>query len=724
MNNNETSIFLNHHNLIKSKYSITNFDQKPQTSPKHLPKPLFLTTVSLKNPKNRHKSFSLSSFLDPNKPLTNQNPNKLVHTLTSFHNQILFQRTRQKSLHVNLTNSANNDHFVNNTNNANIANNSLSKTTKKVGNYQEKSKLLTHSFSSNKKIQSKLDSKHQKRGSLLDICEIISLKSPDNSPNKVSSHILRDFLDPKLDLRKFSIKKAELNLIDLTKPGKIRSKLQIIPINNEEFPLKNNEICIDPLQEFLQKSLKGNRNTKEIEETAIVHKEIWTDFESLKEKLYRKLNEKPLKKIEENSIFKFSEKTIIGIGREKIEKMKEVFDKGENTIDFANYEQIGDPKLTYQELNLVKEQFLCRPERRNHKFIDVLLRKLKYFQKIPKFFRFSMIKNAEFTHFPMNTIIVNEENLRKSLFIIIKGSVNIRGKYVHRSIESDIVLTSLYDGEFFGDFSNEFVWNFGSKPRKGLLNIKNPYVETCEESYFLVIPLEISQVLVKNLIKKELDQKLRILDEIAIFKEDDIMNLFPLASQFVMRKYKLGEVVIREGEWIENFFVVANGRCAVIYKEENNEGKEKEKGKNKKEIISKGKYKEKKVEKKRENLQEKRRIFPEDSKHEVIRTFQEKDFFGERALLTTEDLESKSQKFSENCMGKTAKLTVVSDREETLLLELERKSFLMLPMELQIRIRSRLIEVMEFDQMDIEKLKVEMKNWEKLRKLMTIRKKN
>ncbi len=71
-----------------------------------------------------------------------------------------------------------------------------------------------------------------------------------------------------------------------------------------------------------------------------------------------------------------------------------------------------------------------------------------------------------------NEPINNEKYLRKSLFIIIKGSVNI-----------------LYDGEFFGDFSNEFGWNFCSKP--GLLNIEDPYFETCEESYFIVIPLEI-----------------------------------------------------------------------------------------------------------------------------------------------------------------------------------------------------------------------------------------
>lgn len=95
--------------------------------------------------------------------------------------------------------------------------------------------------------------------------------------------------------------------------------------------------------------------------------------------------------------------------------------------------------------------------------------------------------------------------------------------------------------------------------------------------------------------------------------------------------------------------------------------------------------------------------------------FLETDFFGERSLLTEIDLQEKSRKFNEK-IDRIARLTVIVDCEETLLMKLELKSFLMLPNEFQSKLKNLLIDVLEFDQMDMGRLRSEMLNWKKFKK--------
>ena len=676
INEQTKNSLLSHHNLIKSKYSILDSINKPENPQINKQTPLFLTNISFRNHQClHHKSFSMTFLHDANNEIHKKDKQDEFKTsnLTSFHHQIQFQRSRNPSLYNCFENMQN-----------------IPKKTKPsipIINIKDIENYKRKSFS-NKQIFSKLDTKLEKRGSLDDVCEILSPSNKAKNNNNWSSfkikkpmnnnniNILHDFLDPKLNLRKFSIKKANNTLIELTKG---RKTLKIMPINNEipslELPLST---LRNPLPGFLQKSLKGSANANERENLAIFQQELWEDVEEIKNKINAKIKEKP----KNYSNFQVSEKT--NFDHAKQEKIKNLFDKYKNPIDLTNYLEIGDTKITYEELRLIKDEYWQKSvDSRDYNLLEMLVRNLKFFEKISKFFRNIILRNSELRQFESKSIIINSDNLGKFMYLILKGGVNIRGKYLdfHHHV-NDLVLSSLYDGSYFGDFSLETGWNLSKKPKKGLLSITDPYVEACEESFLLEIPFE-----------KELQEKMKIIYDIGLFKEEENINLFSLASQSILKSYKLGEVVLQAGDIVDKFGVVVSGRCAVLLREEKNQ-------------------------KNVDDYDDKPRQFQKEYKHEVIRVLLENDTFGEKSLLTNEDLAQKTIKFNIDCTDRHAKLEIIADKEETTILELEGKGFSMLPIELQTRMRMNLIEIQEIDQIDIMDLRQGIKNWEKMKEFI------
>jgi len=78
---------------------------------------------------------------------------------------------------------------------------------------------------------------------------------------------------------------------------------------------------------------------------------------------------------------------------------------------------------------------------------------------LPKHIRLKLLQNATFVHYPSSGIIYNEGDLSDKMYIIIRGSVNIRKKArtSYGSIEN-LIATTLYDGQYFGDCTNYHVF--------------------------------------------------------------------------------------------------------------------------------------------------------------------------------------------------------------------------------------------------------------------------
>ena len=50
-------------------------------------------------------------------------------------------------------------------------------------------------------------------------------------------------------------------------------------------------------------------------------------------------------------------------------------------------------------------------------------------------------------------------------------------------------------------------------------------------------------------------------------KYNDLLSLIPLANLVEVKKFKLGEIVLREGQEPNNFFIVSSGRFKIIKEE-------------------------------------------------------------------------------------------------------------------------------------------------------------
>lgn len=700
--NAETSLFLSHHNLIKARFSLPHNDLPPsELSPDPQPiKPLFLTTIPIFHPRKKHPSFSSFS--------SQQRLAQPTQTLKSFHHQVQFDNFKKT--------------FSSEKKNEN--------TTKKSRTYFINTK--------NKKLASP---KSPKKLSILDVIEILEnhQKNKDNFGKSVpESPQLKNYLDPSLDLRKFSIKKADQNLIEMTKGGKNRTKLSIIPINNPEFmqaPLST--FRNSAFAQFLQKSLKGNHENIQKSVYQAEYQEVREDITELKEKLYEKLNRKPKERIHD-SIFKFSEKTMMALGAAKLNKMKEIYDQGKNPIDLRNYKEIGVPKLTFEELGLIKDNFARGKKERDWHLLEVLTKTLKFFHLVSKDVRQLILRNSELISFDMGEIIINETNKGQYAYIILKGGVNIRGSFQKNSQNMNMVLISLYDGDHFGDFSNEFGWNFTKKAKKGQLMINEPYVEACESSVCLRIEFKMWSGLLKNMMQRDWNEKMNVLKSVEVFKDEENGTLLALASQFQIKSYKIGEVLVRDGEEIEDFFIIVSGRCVILYRSNDDLENLSKNNENLHDEIIKTTKIHKNDEKTHKSAPIKpffrkssslssnlpdllpedlipNRLFPQEGKNDVIGILHELDFFCERALFSDEEIKHKSLILCED-FNRAAKLTVASDREGTTVMRLERKAFLMLPIEIQSRIKVLFNESLEFDLINREKLGRELKNWELIKK--------
>lgn len=101
-------------------------------------------------------------------------------------------------------------------------------------------------------------------------------------------------------------------------------------------------------------------------------------------------------------------------------------------------------------------------------------------------------------------------------------------------------------------------------------NIKNAQkrlatIALQEKTVLLEIPRDEFKNILLSIYQQGMDGKLQTLAKIHFFKNNDQASLIPLANYLNVKKFKMGEVVIKEGDVLEDFFIIAKGRCKVLF---------------------------------------------------------------------------------------------------------------------------------------------------------------
>lgn len=468
--------------------------------------------------------------------------------------------------------------------------------------------------------------------------------------------------------------------------------------------------------------------------------------------------------------------------------------RNEEFMEVDNHHELSGTRLSLQDIETIKQEFEEKKENMNLDKIDFFLKKLKFFKKFSETIRMHFLKRAKFVEFPAGHIIFKQGDFGDLMYVILRGSVNIRiikKINVYENLSTSFVVNSYYDGDHFGDLAMMSVKKMGNSFQKSKVLINNihrikdvrQYLEKCEEifqstvkkvapanlnrenereylgikenqekntlertkraatietveqCFCLTIGREEYQYIYTNILQKVLEDKLSAIMSCSIFEGIEAYNLLPLANILEEKNYKLGEVIINKGDIVENFFIVAKGKCDLILEYEETKDLDtfkrfQNKGFRMKEIGDREifeKPKKKPIQKLNEEVIYEGlspRNFPNTQKihkkyntmninhHHVIRSFMRGDSFGERALLTDIDLDNKALSMNKGKISRTTRLNVIVDMNNTKVYSVKQTGFQAIPIELKNEVRNILSSVREFDDFDIDSMENQRINWE------------
>jgi len=286
--------------------------------------------------------------------------------------------------------------------------------------------------------------------------------------------------------------------------------------------------------------------------------------------------------------------------------------------------------LTQSELTFVRAFFQSK-EAESFSKLDGMLARLRFFSLLPKEARLELYKHANYFKQEAGSYIYREGEIGDSLYIVLKGSVNIKSQRVLEDGQVHIItVASLGDGSHFGDvaeMSKEKQTEdeeddskrrqvFATKvktlaevraknqeydelERKKELEVKmmnessrsqlrerfnllenkkteqvqdnaanqtkrTSSIQCAEPCEVLVLEKDKYQKILSEILNKDITNKLNLINLIPFFKEVEKQSLIPMTTNLRKLKFKLGQRVIREGEIVMNFYILAKGKCTVV----------------------------------------------------------------------------------------------------------------------------------------------------------------
>ena len=131
-------------------------------------------------------------------------------------------------------------------------------------------------------------------------------------------------------------------------------------------------------------------------------------------------------------------------------------DLATNTGFGDDFLKVNPGKLTYFELEIIHQEYQKKERGMEPDWekIDSIIIRLKFFSKYMKHVRLSLIKNAKFFLYKTGDIVFREGDIGDLLYVILKGSVNVRNRMKNpEGNEEDLLVACIYQGNSFGDIA-------------------------------------------------------------------------------------------------------------------------------------------------------------------------------------------------------------------------------------------------------------------------------
>lgn len=262
--------------------------------------------------------------------------------------------------------------------------------------------------------------------------------------------------------------------------------------------------------------------------------------------------------------------------------------------------------------------------------LDSLVSRVKFFAKLPKPIRLLLLRYSEYYYFPRHSFVFKQGDYGDLMYVILRGSCNVRiTRTTQYGTQEDVVVACLYDGDRFGELAmmgttaksslikqTDHISDLNTRgksleqqnrKRENQVQLTAQHAKKKEEetkqdenggkstsqqpqgnqekpaNYFertkraasiqiaesadlLAIPRDKFKEILLTMIQKELDVKLKVLQCLPFFHHMEPFSLIPLANNLTFKKYKFGEVIIREGDTPKELCIIVNG-MAKVFKE-------------------------------------------------------------------------------------------------------------------------------------------------------------
>ena len=183
--------------------------------------------------------------------------------------------------------------------------------------------------------------------------------------------------------------------------------------------------------------------------------------------------------------------------------------------------------------------------------LEEILGDVKFASSLPFAKRLEVCKAMLYEVVPKNTILFNEGDVGEEFFIILSGSTTVSTFDSETQQNTDIA--TLYAGDSFGELA--------------LLSDKNfrqASVTTREICEFVKLTKYDFDTILKTYSVKELGEKIQYLTSIPMFENLDHSALQSLAYVLTIREFDRKNVIVQQGEELDEMYFVVSGTCKVV----------------------------------------------------------------------------------------------------------------------------------------------------------------
>jgi CRP-like cAMP-binding protein/tetratricopeptide (TPR) repeat protein len=253
---------------------------------------------------------------------------------------------------------------------------------------------------------------------------------------------------------------------------------------------------------------------------------------------------------QENLVEAISPRTLIKVS-------PELSSESEVNVKKTSLDAIITKKLSKQSVEYVLQEYQKPRDKRDYDKLIENFSRLPFFAKFPKGIQRLLLETASLITYGPGDIIINQGDIGECMFVILNGSVNIhRQAAEYRNL--DIIVNSMYDGEAFGELA------LLSNPNESDIRRTASCIAAETTSVISISKSDYTHILIEKMHNDIID-RIKFIKSLQFFIDQPWISLVPFVSGLEPKVYKVGEVILEQGEYPPGMFIIYVGRCKVYW---------------------------------------------------------------------------------------------------------------------------------------------------------------